>query len=141
MREDNDRVRKEERERESIKRRIEEVQEWIEGALGIQSKYAIPKMGKLFAEDFRAEALDTTSVYAMLEAHLLDVLIDNLRQNDAKEIIYVETNLETLVKHIVTRLTEQAKDSNNPRKNESEIRKDCEVILAKLSELKAKLNL
>ena len=102
---ENERIRKEERERESIKRRINEVQEWIEGALGIQSKYAIPRMGKLFAEDFRAEALETTSVYAKLEARRLDELIDSLRRKEMIEIVYVDNTLETLVSRIVTLFT------------------------------------
>jgi len=128
------------RERESIKRRIDEVQQWIEGALGIRSKFAIPKQG-LFEEDFRAEALEPTSVYAMLEARLLDELILTLRPKYTKEIVFIENTLESLVQNIVTLLKGQAIDSLNRLKNEKEIRKDCEVALAKLSDLKAKLNL
>jgi hypothetical protein len=137
---DSERIKEEERERESIRRRINDVQEWIEGALRLQSKF-VNISERSYNEFSRVAALDSTIAYTKLEAHRLDVLIDSLLPIMPKGTEYVDSKLENLVERVNSLLKEQMVDLQAPQKHEIEIRKCCEVALFKLSELKANLNL
>jgi hypothetical protein len=133
-----------ERERESKKRRLDEVQHWIEGAAGIRSKYEGPPSEEtMFQRWNHLEALLAVKTYVVLEAKRLDLELTTLSNLRNK----YEDRLENLIERLCELFVE--KHNNVPTIGsasrdaavDKEIIDKCTKALTMISDLRAELAL
>jgi len=133
-----------ERERESKRRRLDEVQHWIEGAAGFRSKYEGRTLeNSLFQRWEHLEALLAGKAYIILEAKRLDLELASLSNLKNK----YEDRLENLVDRLSELFVEQHNHSPalgpvaEDFKIDKEIVDKCKQALTMISDLRAELNL